>query len=96
MKCNIKINNIGQKQIYVTCFYFLMFFIFNYYRISNQIVSPCKLGIHKAPGSVPLFDHFPGFPHKRFFWNMVVRITGKYFLHIFIIIILNYIDKILS
>ncbi|KAG4102154.1 hypothetical protein H8356DRAFT_1421327 [Neocallimastix lanati (nom. inval.)] len=31
--------------------------------------------IHKAPGSILLYDHFPGFPHKRFLWNLMVRVT---------------------
>ena len=40
-----------------------------------MVVSLCAR-IHKAPSSIPLYDHFPGFPHKRFLLNMVIRVTS--------------------
>ncbi|KAG4095792.1 hypothetical protein H8356DRAFT_1361518 [Neocallimastix lanati (nom. inval.)] len=49
---------------------------------SILVVSLCAR-IHKAPSSIPLYDHFPGFPHKRFLQNMVVRVTVVHFAKFF-------------
>jgi len=42
---------------------------------SILVVNPCA-SIHKVPGMIPPYDHFPGFPHKRFLLNMVIRVTS--------------------
>jgi len=34
--------------------------------------------IQKTTNSIPPYNYFPGFPHKRFLWNMMVRVTGNY------------------
>jgi len=62
-----------------------------------MVVSPWA-GIHKAPGLISPYDHFPGFPHKRFLWNMMVRVqvSISHYIYTIILNILSNIDNILS
>jgi hypothetical protein len=66
---------------------------------SILVINPWA-SIHKAPGPILPYDHFPGFFHNSFLRNMVVRVSGKYVPLIYIIIridtelIESFLDKI--